>query len=95
MKVGILLKSNRVASTLLLILAMTGFQKFQRVHSLPIRKVISQSEIDHVARHREGEEIRKPSGRWRRDIGLVGDNETAAGVIYHVNQRELAKLQQL
>ena len=77
------LKSNHTVLILLLILAVT---RFQEVGSLPIGEP-SQSRGD-VEINRDEKESRKQAARPRRDIGLVRDNETAAGVIYHVNERE-------
>ena len=87
MKASLLHKS---ASTLLLILALTSFLEFQLVCSLPIRKPIQSdiANIGHVPSQGEGKETRKSMERSRRDVGLVGYNETAAGVIYRANERE-------
>ena len=87
MKASLLYKST---STLLLILALTSFLEFQLVCSLPIRKPIQSdiANIGHVPSQGEGKETRKPMERSRRNVGLVGYNETAAGVIYHANERE-------
>ena len=87
MKIGIL-ESNRIISTLLLVLALTNFEE---IHSFPIRKP-SQSKID-VLTQRDGKESRNSNVRSRRDIGLVGVNETAAGIIYHVNERKYRQMQ--
>ena len=77
------LKSNHIVVTLLLILAVA---RFQEVHSLPIRE--SSQSRGGVEINRDEKESRKQAVRPRRDIGLVGLNETAAGVIYHVNERK-------
>ncbi len=82
--------SNRILSALLLLIVpLIIFQEFQDVCSLPIKKPQIQS--DQPSQGGGGKkESRKPAERRRirRDVGLVGANETAAGVIYHVNERE-------
>jgi hypothetical protein len=86
---GVALWSNRILSTLLLLIVpLIIFQEFQDVCSLPIKKPQIQS--GQVSQRDGKKESRKPAERrrTRRDIGLVGANETAAGVIYHVNERE-------
>ena len=83
------LGSNRIVSTpLLLILPLIIiFQEFEAVWSLPVKMPgiepgpLSQGEG-------EEEERGRPAEGRRRDFGLVGENETAAGVIYDVNERE-------
>ena len=86
------LETHRIATTplLLIILVLTVFQEFQHVCSLPVRKPIESGV--HAAGSQVGDERdrgKAPAAvRPRRDIGLVGANETAAGVIYHVNERE-------
>ena len=93
LKTGVL-ETHRIvtAPLLLLILVLTVFQEFQHVCSLPVRKPV-ESSVPVRAASRVGDERdrgRAPAAavRPRRDIGLVGANETAAGVIYHVNERE-------
>ena len=57
---------------------------FQCVHSAPLRKPGSTS---------DQEENGKPNRKIRRDVGLVQDNDTAAGVIYYANKSEYMLVQ--
>ena len=85
MKIGVTCVLD-VASTLLLMALMIFSRGFQHVCSLPVKMAIDQSVIPSQG---DGKESRKPGAvRPRRDIGLVGVNETAAGVVYHVNERK-------
>ena len=86
-----ILGSNRIASTLLLLIVpLISFQEFEAVCSLPIKtpQIQSGRSLPQQSQGDGKEGNRKPAERQRRDIGLVGANETAAGVIYHVNERE-------
>ena len=75
--------------SLLFILVLTSFQS---ASSLPLHtrpsSDLSQGHGESLSRSEvsvQGEEKKK---RRVRDIGLVQENETAAGVIYRMNERE-------
>lgn len=96
MELSVVVKFNQIVTTTILIVALTTCVHFQEVQGLPIR--VSRSALEpplgEGSRDLDGgaEErvISKGNVRVGRDIGpgLVKENETAASVIYHANERE-------
>lgn len=86
------LGSNRIVSTpLLLIVPLIIFQVFEAIWSLPVKMPGIEPGLPSQGEGEE-EERGRPAKSRRRDFGLVGANETAAGVIYDVNEREYYSL---
>ena len=90
-------ESNRVLSTPLLVLALILIfqEEFQYVCSLPINRPPVQSGVvpsqgEWSGKERGKSAVAAAAMRPKRDIGLVGVHETAAEVIYRVNEREFA-----
>ena len=85
-----------VQPTMLVVTALTSLLQFQEVHSLPISArpgthidVASNSLAKDLPGHVYSDgETENGIMRVARDIGLVQENETATGVIYHANERE-------
>ena len=91
------LGSNHIVSTPLLLivpLIIIIFQEFEAVWSLPIKMPGIEPGLPSQGEGEEEERGRPAEGR-RRDFGLVGENQTAVGVIYDVNERDREYLDSL
>ena len=87
---------STIQATMLVVAALTSLLRFHKVQSLPLGAV-HRSVID-VASHSPNKDLpghmysdgetENRIVRVARDVGLAWENETAASVIYHANERE-------
>lgn len=88
-----------VQGTMLVVAALTSLLQFQEVQSLPLSArpasynsiidVASNSPTKDLQGHKYGDgETENRIVRVTRNVGPEWENETAASVIYHANERE-------